>query len=200
MADFSPLIAQLIAELSHLPGVGRKSAQRLAFYLLDQPEEEVSRLAEAILAARKGIHLCPHCCNLTDAELCPICANPSRDPSTICVVESPRDVAAMERIHEYKGLYHVLHGAISPMQNIGPERLKLRELFTRLQEHPEVTEVILATNPTVEGEATSLYIARLLRSTGIRITRIAHGLPMGSDLEYADEATLSKALDGRQLL
>lgn len=198
MARFSPLIAKLMAELGKLPGIGQKSAQRLAFHILDMPKEDVEALASALLEARRGIHLCPSCCNLTDAEVCEICSAPGRDTKTICVVESPRDVAAMERIHEYKGLYHVLHGAISPMQDIGPERLKLRELLTRLQEHPEVEEIILATNPTVEGEATALYIARLLKSSGIRCTRIAHGLPMGSDIEYADEVTLARALSGRQ--
>lgn len=198
MAAYSPLIAKLITQLGKLPGIGQKSAQRLAFHVLDMKQAEVEELAHTLIEARSGIHLCPECCNLTDGEICDVCANPGRDRSTLCVVETPRDVAAMERIHEYKGLYHVLHGAISPMQDIGPERLKLRELLTRLQKHPEVNEIILATNPTVEGEATALYIARLLKDSGIKCTRIAHGLPMGSDIEYADEVTLARALSGRQ--
>lgn len=200
MSDFSPLISDLIQEFSKLPGIGRKSASRLAFHILDAPLEEVTRLAEALLKAKKGIRLCRECCNFTEDELCSICANPRRDRSTICVVETPRDLSAMERIHEYKGLYHVLHGVISPMQDRGPENLKLRELLNRLQVHEEVQELIIATNPTVEGEATALYLARLLKPSGIRCTRIAHGLPMGSDIEYADEATLARALSGRQEL
>lgn len=197
MSAYSPLIANLIQALGKLPGIGRKTAQRLAFHILDAPAEEAEALAQAILQAKQGIHLCGECCNFTEAEVCEICGNPKRDRTTICVVESPRDLAAMERIHEYKGLYHVLHGVISPMQNQGPESLKLRELLSRLQNHPEVTEVILATNSSVEGEATALYVARLLKPSGIRCTRIAHGLPMGSDIEYADEVTLARALTGR---
>lgn len=197
MSAYSPLIANLIQALGKLPGIGRKTAQRLAFHILDAPAEEAEALAQAILQAKQGIHLCGECCNFTEAEVCEICGNPKRDRTTICVVESPRDLAAMERIHEYKGLYHVLHGVISPMQNQGPESLKLRELLSRLQNHPEVTEVILATNSSIEGEATALYVARLLKPSGIRCTRIAHGLPMGSDIEYADEVTLARALTGR---
>ncbi|MDD7401299.1 MAG: recombination mediator RecR [Eubacteriales bacterium] len=197
MSAYSPLIANLIQALGKLPGIGRKTAQRLAFHILDAPAEEAEALAQAILQAKKGIQLCAECCNFTENEVCEICGNPKRDRTTICVVESPRDLAAMERIHEYKGLYHVLHGVISPMQNQGPESLKLRELLSRLQNHPEVTEVILATNSSVEGEATALYVARLLKPSGIRCTRIAHGLPMGSDIEYADEVTLARALTGR---
>jgi recombination protein RecR len=198
MARYSASIARLIAELGKLPGIGGKSAQRLAFHLLGQPEERVEALAQAILDARRTTRLCSSCCNLTDQDPCEICSSPSRDRSQICVVENPRDVAAMERIHEYRGLYHVLHGAISPMQNIGPDQIKLRELLSRLRENTEVSEVILATNPTVEGEATAMYIARLLRPAGIKTTRIAHGLPMGGDLEYADEVTLAKAMEGRR--
>lgn len=200
-SGFSPLVTQLIQALSLLPGIGRKSAQRLAFHILDLPVEQVDALAQALVQARHGIHLCAECCNLTDsAEVCEVCSNPKRDHTTLCVVEGPRDVVAMERIHDYKGLYHVLHGVLSPLQNQGPEDLKLRELLTRLQSHPEISEVILATNATVEGEATALYISKLLKSTGIRCTRIAHGLPMGSDLEFADEMTLARALEGRQEL
>lgn len=197
MSEYTPLIANLIQALGKLPGIGRKSAQRLAFHILDAPVGEAEALAQAVLQAKQGIKLCAECCNFTQEEICEVCANPKRDRTTICVVESPRDLAAMERIHEYKGLYHVLHGVISPMQNQGPESLKLRELLARLQEHPEVNEVILATNSSVEGEATALYVARLLKPSGIRCTRIAHGLPMGSDIEYADEVTLARALTGR---
>jgi recombination protein RecR len=198
MARYSQSIARLIAELGKLPGIGGKSAQRLAFHLLAQPEAEVEALAGAILDARRTTRLCSVCCNLTDQDPCDICSSPTREKSQICVVENPRDVAAMERIHEYRGLYHVLHGAISPMQNIGPDQIKLRELLSRLRVNVEVSEVILATNPTVEGEATAMYIARLLKPAGIRTTRIAHGIPMGGDLEYADDVTLAMAMEGRR--
>lgn len=198
MADYqTPVINDLIQRLGALPGIGRKTAQRLAYYLMGQPAEVSAALANAILAAGRDIHFCAACCNLTDQEHCEICSDPQRDRSVICVVESPLDVAAMERTREYNGLYHVLHGAISPMQDIGPEQLHLRELLTRLREHPEVEEIILANNATVEGEATASYIARLLKSVGLRITRIAQGIPMGSNLEYADEITLARALEGR---
>ncbi|MDO5016597.1 MAG: recombination mediator RecR [Eubacteriales bacterium] len=200
MSATSPLIDELVQELGKLPGIGRKTASRLAYHVLDAPEEDVEKLAQALLAAKHGIHLCSVCCNFTENEICDICANPKRDRTTVCVVESPRDLAAMERMHEYKGLYQVLHGVISPMQGLGPENLKLREFLQRLQEHPEIQEVILATNPSVEGEATALYLARLIRPSGIKCTRIAHGLPMGSDIEYADEVTLAKALSGRQAI
>jgi recombination protein RecR len=198
MARYSASIAKLIAELGKLPGIGSKTAQRLAFHLLAQPMEQVEALAGAILDARRTTRLCSVCCNLTDQDPCEICVSPARERSQICVVENPRDVAAMERIHEYRGLYHVLHGAISPMQNIGPDQIKLRELLSRLRQNTEVSEVILATNPTVEGEATAMYIARLLKPAGIRTTRIAYGIPMGGDLEYADEVTLAKAMEGRR--
>ena len=200
MARYAAPIAKLIAELGRLPGIGSKSAQRLAFYLLGQPEEQVRNLAEAILDARTSTRLCSVCCNLTDQDPCQICQSPGRDHSTICVVEQPRDVSAMERIHEYKGLYHVLHGVISPMQNIGPDQIKLRELLARLRSDDHVSEVILATNSTVEGEATAMYISRLLKPAGIKTTRLAHGLPVGSDLEYADEVTLAHAMEGRREL
>ena len=198
MARYSPSITKLVAELGKLPGIGSKSAQRLAFHLLAQPQERVEALAQAILEARSTTRLCSVCCNLTDKDPCDICSASSRDRTQICVVENPRDVAAMERIHEYKGLYHVLHGVISPLQNIGPDQIKLRELLARLRSEDTVTEVILATNPTVEGEATALYIARLLKPANIRTTRIAHGIPMGGDLEYADEVTLARAMEGRR--
>ncbi len=198
MARYSPAIAKMIAELGKLPGIGSKSAQRLAFHILGQPQEKVEALAQAILEARRTTRTCSVCCNLTEQDPCEICASGSRDTSQICVVENPRDVAAIERMHEYRGLYHVLHGAISPMQNIGPDQIKLRELLARLRDQDEVSEVILATNPTVEGEATAMYIARLLKPAGIRTTRIAHGIPMGGDLEYADEMTLARAIEGRR--
>lgn len=198
MARYAPTIAKLIAELGRLPGIGGKSAQRLAFHLLAQPEDKVEALAAAILDARRSTRLCSVCCNLTDKDPCDICQSQARDRSMICVVENPRDVAAMERIHEYKGLYHVLHGVISPLHNIGPDQIRLRELLARLRADETVSEVILATNPTVEGEATAMYIARLLRPAGINTTRIAHGIPMGGDLEYADEVTLARAMEGRR--
>ena len=200
MARYSPSISRLVAELGKLPGIGSKSAQRLAFYLMAQPESKVETLAQAILEARHSTRICSVCCNLTDQDPCDICTSTTRERSQICVVENPRDVAAMERIHEYRGLYHVLHGAISPMQNIGPDQIRLRELLARLRDQAEVSEVILATNPTVEGEATALYIARLLKPAGIKTTRIAHGLPMGGDLEYADEVTLGRAFEGRRTI
>lgn len=198
MARFSPAIARLITELGRLPGVGNKSAQRLAFHLLSQPPEQTQALADAIITASRTTRLCSVCCNLTEQDPCDICASGSRDRTTICVVENPRDVAAMERIHEYRGLYHVLHGAISPMHNIGPDQIRLRELLTRLRTDEGISEVILATNPTVEGEATALYIARLIKPAGIKTTRIAHGIPMGGDLEFADEVTLARAMEGRR--
>ena len=198
MARYASSISRLIAELGKLPGIGSKSAQRLAFHLLAQPEEQVYALTDAMVDARRSIRLCSVCCNLTDKDPCAICSDTGRDASIICVVEIPRDVAAMECIHDYKGLYHVLHGAISPVQGIGPDQIRLRELLKRLQQQDHVQEVILATNPTVEGEATALYLARMLKPAGILTTRIAHGIPMGGDLEYADEVTLSKAMEGRR--
>lgn len=198
MARYSPSIAKLIAELGKLPGIGGKSAQRLAFYLLGQPVDKVEALAQAIIDARRATRFCSSCCNLTDSDPCELCSSATRDRSVICVVEQPRDVSAMERIHEYKGLYHVLHGVISPMQNVGPDQIRLRELLTRIREDDSINEIILATNSTVEGEATAMYIARLLKPAGIRTTRLAHGLPMGSDLEYADEVTLARAIEGRR--
>ncbi|MDI9497074.1 MAG: recombination mediator RecR [Bacillota bacterium] len=200
MARFSRSINRLVAELGRLPGIGQKTAQRLAFYLLSQPEERAYELAAAIADARRETRLCPGCCNLTDQELCDICSDEERDGHVICVVEQPADVAAMERIREYRGRYHVLHGAISPTANIGPRELHISELLQRLQQHPEINEVILANNPTVEGEGTALFIARLLQPSGIRTTRIAHGLPMGTTVEFADEVTLARALAGRQPL
>jgi len=200
MQQFPTAIAKLIQELGKLPGIGSKTAQRLAFHILSLDEQEVSALSESIIIAKKTTILCSVCCNLTEINPCPICSSVKRDHTMICIVEEPRDVAAMERMNEYNGLYHVLHGAISPIDNIGPEDIKLRELLIRLQQHSEVEEIILATNPTVNGEATAVYLSRLLKPSGIKISRIASGLPMGGDLEYADEITLAKAFEGRQEL
>ncbi len=200
MKGYAKPLNRLISELSKLPGIGGKTAQRLAFHILSLPEEEVSSLAGAITDAKKNMHFCSVCGNLTDKDVCDICADSSRDKTSICVVESPRDVSAMERVREFRGQYHVLNGAISPMDGIGPEDINLRSLIVRLQEHDEVKEVILATNPNIAGEATAMYIARLIKPAGIKVTRIAHGLPVGADLEYADEVTLSKAMEGRREL
>ncbi len=194
---YAPSVAQLIEELAKLPGVGLKTAQRLAMHLVKRPEAEVEALARALLLARRKVMHCASCQNLTDEDPCEICADSSRDVSRICVVSDPADVVAMERMREYRGLYHVLHGLISPMDGIGPDELHIRELLNRIREG-EVEEVILATDPTIEGEATAMYLARLLSPLGIDITRIARGLPEGGDLEYADEATLARALEGRR--
>lgn len=190
-------IAKLIEQLSKLPGIGEKTAQRLAFYILEMDPLEVEKLASSIKEAKEKIHYCKICCNLTEDEICHICSDHKRDKSTICVVEGAKDVVAMEKTREYKGLYHVLHGVISPMDNIGPDQIKVKELLKRLEDG-EVKEVILATNPTVEGEATALYISKLLKPLGVKTTRIAHGIPVGGDLEYFDEVTLSKAMENRR--
>lgn len=197
MSRYASSISKLISRLGGLPGIGAKTAQRLAFYILNMDEAEARALAEAIIEAKEKIHLCRKCCNLTDRDICEICSDESRDRHVICVVESPSDVIAMERTREYRGLYHVLHGAISPMENIGPEDIHLRELLQRLAADTEVEELILANNATVEGEATANYIARLVKPSGIRCSRIAHGIPFGSSLEYADEVTLGRAIEGR---
>ena len=189
--------ARLIDELSRLPGIGGKSAQRLAFYIINQPKEKAESLADAILSAKRNVRYCSICCNLTDSDPCQICANTKRGTSEIMVVEDPRDMAAYERTGEFHGLYHVLHGAISPMHGVGPNDLTIAALLKRLQEDP-VEEVIVATNPNVEGEATALYIAKILKPLEIKVTRIAHGVPVGGDLEYVDEVTLSRALEGRR--
>ena len=187
--------SRLCAQLAKLPGVGRKSAQRMAYYLLSQPEDQVQALADAITNARTKVHECRICGNYTDQDICSICADERRDGSTLCVVRDPRDVAAIERMRDYNGKYHVLHGIISPMEGIGPDDIRIRELMARLN---GVHEVILATNPDIEGEATAAYIARLLKPfTDIKVTRIAHGVPIGGDLEYTDEVTLSRAIRGR---
>ncbi len=190
-------VARLVDELVKLPGIGPKSASRLAYYLLRVPEEESRALAEAILEMRRRISYCSRCFNLTETDPCPICSDETRDRTRICVVEQPLDVVAIERTGRYTGLYHVLHGAISPVEGIGPEDLRIRELLTRVRIQP-VEEVILATNPSLEGDATAMYLAQQLIPMGVRVTRLAHGLPMGGELEYADEITLSRALEGRR--
>ncbi len=194
---FSRAIERMIAALEQLPGVGPKTAQRLAFHLLSRPAEEVRSFLEAIASAREKVRYCSSCLNFSEEEVCPVCSDPSRDGSTICVVEEPRDVAALERTREYRGVYHVLHGALSPLEGVGPEKLKIRELLERL-ERGGVQEVILATDTDVEGEATALYLARLLKPLGVKVSRIARGLPEGGDLDYADEVTLFRALEGRR--
>ena len=198
MDYYSKQISQLIEELSKLPGVGTKSAQRLAFHIINRPIEEVERLSNTILEARKNVRYCSQCYTLTDQELCPICRNAKRDQSTIMVVENTRDLAAYEKTGKYEGVYHVLHGAISPMLGIGPNDIKLKELMQRLQ--GDVKEVIIATNSSLEGETTAMYISKLIKPTGIKVSRIASGVPVGGDLEYIDEVTLLRALEGRTLL
>ena len=193
-----PPLEVLVERFESLPGIGHKSAQRLAYYVLDMSKEEAQGFAQAILQAHEEIHTCKVCCNLTDQELCPVCRSDSRDKSLICVVEEPKDVFALERAGEYNGLYHVLHGAISPLSGVGPDQLKIKELLARMDSHVE--EVIMATNPTVEGEATAMYLSRLLKPLGNKVTRIAYGIPVGGDLEYADEVTLQRAMEGRQEL
>ncbi len=192
-------LEDLVRELSRLPGIGGKTAQRLAFHILSMEDSQAGALADSIRRAKSEMKYCPVCGNLTDREPCAICADESRDRTQICVVEQAGDVIAIERMKEYKGLYHVLHGAISPMDGIGPEDIALKELIVRLQDS-EVEEVILATNPTIEGEATAMYAARLIKPSGIKVSRIAHGIPVGGDLEYTDEVTLARALDGRREL
>ena len=199
MKQYPKPLAKLINELSKLPGIGSKSAQRLAFHILALEDREAAQLAEAITTAKREMKYCSVCGNLTDEAPCAICSDPSRRDDIICVVESPRDVMAMERIKEYNGLYHVLHGVISPMEGIGPEDINLKSLIQRLQAN-DVKELIIATNPNIEGEATAMYIARLIKPAGIKVTRIAHGIPVGGDLEYADEVTLLKSLEGRRAL
>ena len=200
MDYYGSQITKLIEQLASLPGIGGKSAQRLAFHILSLTEREAEALAESIVEAKNSLHYCSVCGNLTDKEICGICADGARDRSTICVVETPQDVMAMERIREFRGTYHVLHGTISPAEGVGPSDINLKSLIERLQGSDEVKEVIIATNPNIEGEATAMYIARLLKPAGIKVTRIAHGIPVGGDLEYADEVTLLKAIEGRREL
>jgi recombination protein RecR len=197
VAHYPEPVARLIDALQRLPGIGPKTAQRLTFFLLKRPAEEVRELSQALLAVKERIVYCRVCFNVADQDPCPICADPRRDGRLLCVVEEPNDLLAMERTGEYRGRYHVLLGALSPLDGIGPEDLKIRELLARL-EAGGVAEVILATNPNVEGEATALYLAKLVRPLSVRVTRIARGLPVGGDLEYADQVTLSKALEGRR--
>lgn len=196
--DTAPL-ANLIDRFASLPGIGSKTAQRLAFHILDLPLEEAQRFADAIITAKTKIHTCKCCQDLTDLEMCNICSNPSRDGSVICVVENPRDVLAFERTREFKGLYHVLHGVISPMDGVGPDQIKVKELLVRVADG-NVEEVIMATNPTVEGEATAMYISKLLNPLGVKVTRLAYGIPVGAELQYADETTLGRALNGRNVI
>lgn len=200
MKQYPRPLNKLINELSKLPGIGGKTAQRLAFHILNLTDNEAATLADAIVSAKRSLHYCSVCGNLTDQDPCLICADQNRDPSVICVVETPQDVMAMERIREYNGMYHVLHGAISPAMGIGPNDINLKSLITRLQSDDRVKEIIIATNPNIEGEATAMYISRLIKPSGIRVTRIAHGIPVGGDLEYADEVTLLKAIEGRREL
>ena len=197
MQYFPAALQELADQFARLPGIGGKTAQRLAFHVLELSEEDGKAFAAAILAAKETVHTCPVCQNLTDREICPICDDEMRDKSTICVVAEPKDVIAMERSREFNGLYHVLHGVLSPLDGIGPDNLRIRELFQRLQKE-SVSEIIIATNSDVEGEATATYLAQLLKPVGIKISRIAHGLPVGGDLEYADEVTLSRALENRR--
>jgi len=197
MKHYPNAMERLTEQFAKLPGIGGKTAQRLAFFVLSQPEEEALAFAQAIVDAKKTVKTCPVCQNLTDSELCPICADLQRDRGQICVVAEPKDVLAMERAREYHGTYHVLHGVISPLNHVGPNDVRIRELLTRLQDG-SVREVIMATNPDTEGEATAMYISRLLRPLEVKVTRLAYGIPVGSQLEYADEITLLRALEGRR--
>lgn len=197
MQTFSGPINRLIEEFSKLPGVGRKTAQRLAFHVINMDKEDVEGLSAALLEVKNEIKYCSVCCNISDSEKCSICSNPNRDSSMVCVVEDARDVAAMERIKDYNGKYHVLNGLISPMDGIGPDMLNIKQLIARISTG-EIKELIMATNPTVEGEATAMYISKLAKPFGVKVTRIAHGLPVGGDIEYADDVTISKALEGRR--
>ena len=197
MRTFPAALERLSEQFARLPGIGSKTAQRLAFQVLSMPQEQAQEFADAILDAKRSIHTCPVCQNLTDEEMCPTCADETRDHSTICVLAEPRDVIAMERSREYTGVYHVLHGVISPLNHVGPDDIRIRELLARLQDG-SVQEVIMATNPDTEGEATAMYLSRLLRPIGVKVTRLAYGIPVGSQLEYADEVTLLRALEGRR--
>lgn len=200
MAGYSVVTLQrLIEQFERMPGIGHKSAQRLAFYVLNMKKEDAEAFSKVILEAHEKIKKCSCCCNLAEEELCPICKSSKRDKSVVCVVEDPRDVMAFERTHEYEGTYHVLHGVISPMNGIGPEDITIKELISRMGDG-KIREVIMATNPTVEGEATAMYISRLLKPMGVSVSRLAYGVPVGADLEYADEVTLTRALEGRRMI
>ena len=197
MSMYSPSIEKLIQSFEKLPSIGNKTAARLAFYILNASEEETNDFISSIVNAKKNVKYCSQCYNISDTDPCPICANSKRDQSEICVVEDVRDIIAMEKTHEFRGVYHVLHGSISPMNGVGPDDIKIKELLARLMDG-QVKEVILATNPRVEGEATAMYLSKLIKPLGIKVTRIAHGIPVGGDLEYTDEITLTKALEGRR--
>ena len=199
MSMYSPSIEKLIQSFEKLPSIGNKTAARLAFYILNASEEETNDFVSSIVNAKKNLKYCSKCYNISDTDPCQICGNPKRDQSEICVVEDVRDIIAMEKTHEFKGVYHVLHGSISPMNGIGPDDIKIKELLARLMDG-QVKEVILATNPRVEGDATAMYLSKLIKPLGIKVTRIAHGIPVGGDLEYTDEITLTKALEGRREL
>ncbi len=196
MAFFPASLENLVDKFAALPGIGRKSAQRLAFYVLGQSDAEAQSFADAILDAKRSVHCCRICQNLTEGEICSVCASDSRDKGTICVVSEPRDVLSIERGHEYNGTYHVLHGVLSPMSHVGPDDIRIKELLVRVAED-DVQEVIMATNPDTEGEATAMYLSRLLKPFGVKTTRIAYGIPVGSNLEFTDDATLSRAIEGR---
>ena len=197
MKEFPNAMERLTEQFARLPGIGGKTAQRLAFFVLGLPDEQAQAFADAIVEAKKTVKICPVCQNLTDEEICPVCADPNRDHGIVCVVAEPKDVIAMERAREYRGTYHVLHGVISPLNHVGPNEIRVKELLARM-ESGEVREVIMATNPDVEGEATAMYLSRLLRPLGVKVTRLAYGIPVGSRLEYTDEVTLLRALEGRR--
>ena len=199
MSYYSPSIEKLIESFEKLPSIGHKTATRLAFHMLNLNEESTKEFINSIIEAKKNLRYCSKCFNITETDPCPICSSPKRDQSTICVVEDVKDVVAMEKTHEFKGVYHVLHGSISPMNGIGPEDIKIKELLERLRD-TDVKEIIIAQNPRVEGDATAIYLSKLIKPIGIKVTRIAHGIPVGGDLEYTDEVTLSKALEGRREL
>ncbi len=199
MSYYSPSIEKLIESFEKLPSIGHKTAVRLAFHMLDLNEEDTNSFINSIINAKANLKYCNSCYNISDTDPCPICSSPKRDSSLICIVEDVRDIMAMERTHEFKGVYHVLHGTISPMNGIGPEDIKIKELLNRIGNN-EVKEIIIATNPRVEGEATAIYLSKIIKPLGIKVTRIAHGIPVGGDLEYTDEITLSKALEGRREL
>ena len=199
MSYYSPSIEKLIESFERLPSIGHKTAVRLAFHMLDLSKEETEEFINSIINAKEKLKYCSNCYNISDTDPCPICSSPKRDNSVICVVEDVRDVMAMERTHEFKGVYHVLHGTISPMNGIGPEDIKIKELLNRITNN-DIKEIIIATNPRVEGEATAIYLSKIIKPLGIKVTRIAHGIPVGGDLEYTDEVTLSKALEGRREL
>ena len=199
MSYYSPSIEKLIESFERLPSIGHKTAVRLAFHMLDLSKEETDEFINSIINAKEKLKYCSNCYNISDTDPCPICSSPKRDNSVICVVEDIRDVMAMERTHEFKGVYHVLHGTISPMNGIGPEDIKIKELLNRIANN-DIKEIIIATNPRVEGEATAIYLSKIIKPLGIKVTRIAHGIPVGGDLEYTDEVTLSKALEGRREL